>query len=73
MIEIWESKIKKEKIYELPIILPIVIYHGKDKWNISTTLGEMISGYRSLPEDIQNISQVMNTYFMIFQDIQMKR
>lgn len=53
MIEIWESKIKKEKIYELPIILPIVIYHGKDKWNISTTLGEMISGYRSLPEDIQ--------------------
>ena len=53
MIEIWEAKIKNEKIDELPIIIPLVIYHGKDKWNISATLSEMIKGYESLPKDVQ--------------------
>ena len=53
MIEIWETKIKKEGINELPVIIPLVIYHGKDNWNIKTTLGDMISGYNELPEDIK--------------------
>jgi len=53
MIEIWETKIKKEQINELPMILPLVIYHGKDTWNIKNTLGEMIKGYNELPKDIQ--------------------
>ena len=53
MIEIWEAKIKKEKTDELPMIIPLVIYHGKDSWNIKTTLGEMITGYKNLPKDIQ--------------------
>ena len=50
MIEIWESKITTD---ELPVIIPLVIYHGKDNWNISATLGEMIKGYTSLPKDVQ--------------------
>lgn len=41
MIEIWESKITTD---ELPVIIPLVIYHGKYNWNISETLGEMIKG-----------------------------
>jgi predicted transposase/invertase (TIGR01784 family) len=53
MIEIWEAKIKKEKTYELPMIIPLVIYHGKDNWNIRTSLGELIPGYKELPENIQ--------------------
>lgn len=53
MIEIWETKIKKEGTNELPIIIPLVIYHGKDNWNIKTTLGEMINGYEELPKDIK--------------------
>lgn len=53
MIEIWEAKIKKEKTDELPMIIPLVIYHGKDTWNIKTTLGEMITGYKDLSKDIQ--------------------
>src|SRR5690606_19819322 len=53
MIEIWDSKIKKEGTNELPIIIPFVIYHGKDNWNIKTTLGEMINGYEELPKDIK--------------------
>ena len=53
MIEIWEAKIKKEGLNELPIIIPFVIYHGKDNWNVKTTLGEIINGYEELPRDIQ--------------------
>ncbi|OLS02603.1 Rpn family recombination-promoting nuclease/putative transposase [Tissierella creatinophila] len=53
MIEIWEAKIEDEYTDELPMIIPIVIYHGKSNWNINATLGEMIKGYKSLPEDIQ--------------------
>jgi predicted transposase YdaD len=53
MLEIWEAKIKKEKTYKLPVIIPLVIYHGKDRWNIRTTLGELITGYEELPKDIQ--------------------
>lgn len=53
MTEIWESKINKERIKELPVIIPLVIYHGKNKWNISTTLSEMINGYDNLPKDVK--------------------
>jgi predicted transposase/invertase (TIGR01784 family) len=53
MIEIWEAKIKKEKTNELPMIIPLVIYHGKDRWKTRTTLGEMITGYKDLPREVQ--------------------
>ena len=53
MLEIWEAKVKKENFSELPIIIPLVIYHGSDEWNIKTTLGEMIKGYKELPEDVK--------------------
>lgn len=53
MLEIWEAKVKKENTNELPIIIPLVIYHGKDDWKIKTTLGEMIIGYKDLPEDVK--------------------
>ncbi|ABI67501.1 Rpn family recombination-promoting nuclease/putative transposase [Syntrophomonas wolfei] len=29
MMEIWETKSKKEKADELPVIIPLVVYHGK--------------------------------------------
>ncbi|RDW15805.1 transposase [Oceanobacillus arenosus] len=53
MISIWDAKIKKEQITELPVILPLVIYHGKEDWNSTLTLGEMILGYQRLPKEIQ--------------------
>jgi len=56
MVEIWEAKIKKEKADKLPVIIPLVVYHGKDSWKIGTTLGEMITGYEDLPEDIKRFT-----------------
>lgn len=66
MINIWEAKVKKERISELPIIIPLVIYHGKDNWNIKTTLGEMINGYDELPE---NIKKYIPNYEYLLYDI----
>ncbi len=51
MIEIWETKIKKEELNKLPVIIPLVIYHGTERWKISTALKEMIRGYEELPAD----------------------
>ena len=53
MVEIWGAKIKKEKTDQLPVIIPLVVYHGKEGWDIKTTLGEMIPGYRELPMDVR--------------------
>jgi len=40
MIEIWKLIIKQRKTIDgyLPVIIPIVIYHGKGKWNIDVKL-----------------------------------
>ncbi|KAF1083697.1 hypothetical protein SPSYN_03154 [Sporotomaculum syntrophicum] len=51
MVEIWNAKV--ENTNQLPVIIPLVIYHGKDGWNIKPTLGEMILGYEELPTDVQ--------------------
>lgn len=53
MVEIWGAKIKKEKTDQLPVIIPLVVYHGKEGWDIKTTLEEMIPGYRELPRDVR--------------------
>ncbi len=65
MLNIWESKIQEDKNIrktaqtstsgqiELPIILPLVIYHANSEWNIARTLGDMISNYHSLPEGLK--------------------
>ena len=53
MIEIWESKVKKQGSDELPVIIPLVIYHDKGEWRVKTKLGDMINGYNRLPEDVK--------------------
>ena len=53
IIKIWEAIIKKESANELPIIIPILIYHGKYNWNSKLRLGEMIAGYGLLSDQIK--------------------
>ncbi|WP_270896013.1 Rpn family recombination-promoting nuclease/putative transposase [Aliibacillus thermotolerans] len=38
---------------ELPIIIPLVIYHGQTKWKIPTNLSELINGYEALPKEVK--------------------
>lgn len=53
MIEIWESKMNKQNSNELPIIIPLVIYHDKSQWSIKTKLSDIIQGYDQLPEAVK--------------------
>ncbi|WP_082631344.1 Rpn family recombination-promoting nuclease/putative transposase [Gracilibacillus massiliensis] len=39
MMKIWEKKAIKEKTDKLPIIIPLVVYHGENQWNLRTFLG----------------------------------
>lgn len=53
MVGIWESKLRKEKLESLPLIIPLVIYHGEEKWEIKTQLGDWIGGYEELPGEVK--------------------
>ena len=53
MAEIWNTKMTKEKADQLPVILPLVIYHGASSWNIETAVGDMIAGYKDLSTEIR--------------------
>lgn len=52
MVEIWEAKMDKE-MGRLPIVIPLVIYHGKPDWRIPSSLGMMLSGYEELSDDLK--------------------
>ncbi|WPK12573.1 Rpn family recombination-promoting nuclease/putative transposase [Lysinibacillus louembei] len=53
MVEIWEAKRNKERVQELPIVIPLVIYHGKKEWTLPTNLSAQLNGYDNLPSAIQ--------------------
>ena len=48
MVKIWEGYLKQHKrAKKLPVIIPVVIYHGREKWNIReliTSLFDEIEG-----------------------------
>jgi predicted transposase/invertase (TIGR01784 family) len=64
MIEIWDAKIKNEREQKLPMIIPLVIYHGKEKWKVKTSLGEMVNGYNDLPNEVRKY--IPNYEYLIY-------
>lgn len=53
VIQIWEQKTKEQKTDKLPVVIPLVVYHGQNAWNSSLKLSGMIEDYERLPEAIQ--------------------
>jgi len=53
MVRIWEQKVDKEKAAALPIVIPIVIYHGEKKWETDKTLSAIIEGLSNMPQSIK--------------------
>ncbi len=47
MVRIWEKELKQEK--GLKPIIPVVLYHGKEKWQASTEFGSLYRG----PEELR--------------------
>jgi len=50
IVRIWEEKYDR-KTNRLPIVIPMVIYHGENKWNVQTKLMNLIKGIDELPEE----------------------
>lgn len=75
MLNIWEAKYKKEKKEKLPIIIPIVVYHGKNSRHTKSTLGEMPEGYDELPDSVKRFVPNFQTLlydFTQYTDAQIK-
>lgn len=53
IVRIWEEKIREEK--KLPIVIPIVIYQGVQKWRVPKYFAEMIEGFPNFPADLMNL------------------
>lgn len=53
ILDAW-TKLSKDNTKELPIVIPIVFYHGKGKWNYKTDIRDLIPGYYNLPDYLKD-------------------
>ena len=42
MLKIWKLELKQKKDSKLPVIIPLVLYHGKQKWKVKTNLSSVL-------------------------------
>lgn len=61
MVKIWQAK--KSQKEQLPVIIPLVVYHGQDSWNIATQFSDMLE----LPAD--NLLQYTPDFTYILHDL----
>ena len=53
---IWDQKVNKENDTHIPVVIPMVIYHGKSQWRIGPMLSDLILDYDTLPEEIRQMT-----------------
>lgn len=54
MVRIWNQKVNRENNTHIPVIIPMLIYHGKSKWKIGT-LKDLILEYDGLPKEAKQM------------------
>lgn len=65
MTEIWAQGGKKEQVERLPIILPIVFYHGKQKWKRPKTIANWVGDMQEIPP---TLGKFVPNYEFLFYD-----
>lgn len=63
IIDLW-TKIIAEGKKEIPVVIPIIIYHGRGNWNYKTDVRELIPDYNELPEYIKEKLPVLKHEFI---------
>lgn len=64
MAEIWETKMKKEEVSELPIVIPLVVYHGESKWRFPLHLGGFLNGFEEMPQHVKEY--LPNFHYLLY-------
>ncbi|EHQ90635.1 Rpn family recombination-promoting nuclease/putative transposase [Desulfosporosinus youngiae] len=54
MLNIWELKTAGRPAAKLPVIIPLVVYHGQARWNSPLKLSGLIEDYEQLPLAVAN-------------------
>ena len=42
MLKIWKLELKQKKNKKLPVVIPLVLYHGKQKWKVKENLSSIL-------------------------------
>lgn len=63
VIDAWRKMIADNK-KELPVIVPIIIYHGKANWNYEKDIRDMIPEFETLPEYLKQMLPVIRHEFI---------
>jgi len=59
MLRIWEQWLKQEKGKNLPAIIPIVLYHGREKWNVSLKFCDLFEAPETLKRFVPDFRYVL--------------
>lgn len=56
MVRIWNQKVNRENDTHIPVIIPLVIYHGKTQWKMGSLLSDLIMDFDTLPEEVKQLT-----------------
>jgi len=59
LTKIWDLHLKQNNTNKLPFILPLVVYHGRDKYNISLKFSSLLAKEKNLEEYIPNYKYLL--------------
>ncbi len=64
MVDIWDAKTRKAKSRVIPIIIPLVIYHGEHSWEVVKSLSGLMPQYSDLSDDLKKY--IPNYDFLLY-------
>lgn len=64
MLQIWGTTEKKEDKSTLPLVIPLVMYHGKKVWNSPRSISDMINNYDNLPNEAKRF--IPNFEYLVY-------
>lgn len=63
ILDIWHKIITEGK-KELPVVIPLLVYHGNSNWNYEKDIREMIPDFHILPEYLKQMLPVLRHDFI---------
>ncbi|MCP4400543.1 MAG: Rpn family recombination-promoting nuclease/putative transposase [bacterium] len=55
LVKIWEAALKKKEILNFPVVIPIVLYHGENRWRAGASLSDLLECPEMLPPSLADV------------------